>query len=139
MGLFIASLLTSFIILSPKIREKLIFSILQTDREVLSQLEIKHNEQAYKILKVWSPLGLVVELYKQSTEGFLLLDTHVLKDKKDAHYKFDDGRHNLFLKDINSDGTPEIILPSIDRNMKARLNVFMFDSENEKLLKVTQH
>ena len=68
------------------------------------------------------------------------MDAEQLTDKSDAFYKFDEnGQHNLFLKDLSGNGEAEIILPSLDKNMKARLNVFSFDPENEELIKLSQH
>ena len=137
--LFCASILGSIILLNSNTRKFLSDMLLPPARTVLSKLEMKRESQTYKILKVSTREALVVELYKKNGDQFDLIDTHKLTDKKDAHYKFKDTQHNLFLKDINNDGSPEIILPSIDQNMKARLNVFMFDPENELLQKVTQH
>ena len=138
-GLFIASILISVVLLNPKIKKMTMGLFLNTQKQVLSQLEMKHQGTTYKILKVENLKGLAVEIYKIDESGGMLLDTQQLTDKKDAFYKFGDRKHNLFLKDINEDGQTEIILPTLDKNMKARLNVFHFDSENERLVKVTKH
>lgn len=138
-GLFLISILASFVLLNPKIKSKTLEIFVGTQREVLSQLIMERSGQEYKILKVKTVEGLLVEVYKVTDDHFLLLDSQSLTDKKDAYYKFGDKKHNLFLKDINEDGQPEIILPSLDKNMKARLNVFLFDPISETLQKVTQH
>ncbi len=138
--LFLISIVASFILLNPKIKSKTLEIFVGTGREVLSQLIMERSGQEYKILKVKTTDGLLVEVYKVSEDDhFLLLDSQALTDKKDAYYKFGEKKHNLFLKDINEDGQPEIILPSLDKNMKARLNVFLFDPVSETLQKVTQH
>lgn len=139
-GLFILSLLVSFVILNPSVRKKTVSFFLNSQREILSHLEFQRNQNLYKVVKVKNLKGLSLELYKEMEEGFVLLDSEQLTDKTDAFYKFDEnGQHNLFLKDLSGNGEAEIILPSLDKNMKARLNVFSFDPENEELIKLSQH
>ena len=137
--LFVISLLVSVILLNPKIKARTMALMLNTQKEVLSQLEMERDGIRYKVIKVHNIRGLALEIYKLENNETMLLDSHQLTDKKDAFYKFGKAKHNLFLKDINDDGITEIILPSLDKNMKARLNVFTFDSINEKLQKITQH
>lgn len=107
-------------------------------REVLSQLDLEAEGRRYKLIKVMDSGGLFVEIYRYTDEGTLLVDSKSIPDKKDAYYRFDGNKHNLFLKDINNDGSAEIILPSLDKNMKARLNIFSFDPHSEKLQKITE-
>ncbi|MEM7645439.1 MAG: hypothetical protein AAF203_00905 [Pseudomonadota bacterium] len=137
--LFLCSIGISVVLLNPTVRKRVSSLFLPIEREVLSQLEMEREGQVYKVIKIQNRSGLAVELYKKDGDGFMFLDGHQLTDKKDASYKFENNNHNLFLKDINNDGVSEIILPSVDKNMKARLNVFMFDPENETLQKVTKH
>ena len=138
-SLFLLSILISVFLLNPKIKQKTMSFLLNTQKEVLSQLEMEVDGTSYKVLKIQNIKGLAVEIYKMENNEVFLLDTKQLTDKKDAFYKFGKAKHNLFLKDINGDGIAEIVLPSLDKNMKARLNVYTFDSENEQLAKVTQH
>ncbi len=138
-ALFFISIIVSVILLNPRIKSKTLELFVGTQREVLSQLIMNDSGQEYKILKVKTVDGLIVEIYKISEDHFILLDSQALTDKKDAFYKFGNSKHNLFLKDLNEDGRSEIILPTLDKNMKARLNVFIFDPISEKLEKVTQH
>jgi len=139
-GLFFLSLLISFIILNPSIRKNTARFFLDSQREILSHLEFERNQNLYKVVKVKNLRGLSLEIYKKIDESFVLMDAEQLTDKSDAFYKFDEnGQHNLFLKDLSGNGEAEIILPSLDKNMKARLNVFSFDPENEELIKLSQH
>ncbi len=137
--LFIASIGISFVLLSPSVKQKTIELMLDPDKKVLSQVEMEHNGTRYKIVKVQKLRGLGVELYKFINDELVFLDSQNLTDKKDAFYKFDEGKHNLFLKDLNQDGNVEIILPSLDKNMKARLNVFHFNQLEERLVKISKH
>ncbi len=137
--LFFVSILLSIVLLNPSVKSKTMAWLLTTQKQVLSQLEMRVEDKTYKVVKVQNLLGLAVELYKIEGDEMTFLDSQQLTDKKDAFYKFDEVKHNLFLKDINADGTPEIILPSLDKNMKARLNIFSFDPINEVLRKQSKH
>jgi hypothetical protein len=138
--LFICSLITSFIILNPSVRDFTQNLLVKNQRQILSQMDFSQGGQEYKVVKIKDPQGLSLELYKKVEGALLLTDSAQLTDKKDAHYRFEESnKHNLFLKDINGDGEHEIIAPSIDKNLKARLNIFRFDPVDEKLIKLTQH
>jgi hypothetical protein len=139
MSLFVISVLISIVILSPTVKKKTLQLLMNTDKTVLSQLEMERQGVLYKVIKVQNIKGLAVEVYKVENEMMLFLDAVQLSDKQDAFYKFGDKKYNLFLKDLNDDGEEEIILPSLDKNMKARLNVFSFDSISEVLRKQTAH
>lgn len=136
---FTLSIVVSIILLNPEIKKITASFLLNSERQVLSGLDYHVEESRYKILKVLDSKGLHVEIYRINNEEMTLVDAKPLTDKKDAYYKFGESKHNLFLKDINNDGSSEIILPSLDKNMKARLNVYIFDSNSESLQKVTQH
>jgi len=137
--LFVISILTSVILLNPHVRAQTREYFFNKNKTILSQLEFESSKKNYKIIKAQTPMGLSVELYRIHNNEILLLDRQHLTDKKDAHYKFGQNKYNLFLKDINQDGNDEIILPTLDKNLKARLNIFVFDPEQEKLLKISQH
>lgn len=137
--LFFISLVVSVTVLSPKLREPIQKFLVSQNKEILSQLETTRGDKVYKVIKARTPRGLLVELFRMDGDQAIFLDSSNLTDKKDAYYRFNEDRYNLFLKDINGDGFPEIILPSLDKNMKARLNIFSLDTDTEKLLKITQH
>lgn len=136
-GLMITAFVISFVMISMK--DKIAGFVMNTDKTVLSQVEMDQEGVRYKIIKVQMMSGLGVELYKFIDDELVFLDSHTLTDKKDAFYKFDEGKHNLFLKDLDGDGNVEIILPSLDKNLRARLNVFNFDKVSERLIKVSKH
>ena len=137
--LFILSIVLSVVLLSPSVKTHTMAWLLNTHKEILSQLEMEADGRVYKIVKIQNLEGLAVELYRFKDGEMVFLDSKQLTDKKDAFYKFNEEKHNLFLKDVNEDGTPEIILPSLDKNMRARLNIFTLDLTNEVLRKVSEH
>jgi hypothetical protein len=137
--LFVISIVASVFILNPRVKKLSMDLLLNTSKEVLSQMEVDLAGTSYKIVKVQNVKGLAVELYKLDEGVLTFLDSKQMTDKKDAFYKFDDEKHNLFLKDVNGDGVADIILPSIDKNMKARLNIYSIDTVNEVLQKQTTH
>jgi hypothetical protein len=137
--LFILATLISFVILNPKFKQKTFSLFIKSHRIVLSQMDYKTSVANYRIIKLLDAKGLMIEIYRYDQDNMILLDSQTLTDKKDAFYKFGDNKYNLFIKDLNKDGQEEIILPSLDKNLKARLNIFIFDPINEKLEKITQH
>lgn len=139
LSLFALSIAISVLLLNPTIKKKSMSWLLEMDKKVLSQLEFKRDQQTYKVIKVQNARGLAVELYKIESDHLMFLDAKQLTDKKDAYYRFGETKHNLFLKDINGDGEEDIVLPSLDKNMKARLNIYIFNVATETLEKVTQH
>ena len=137
--LFFLSLILSFVLLNPWVRQQTSLVFNGDERVVLSQLDFKRDQADYKLVKLSTARGLVIEIYRKESGSSLKLDSQQLADKKDAFYKFETRKLNLFLKDINGDGVDEVIVPSLDRNLRARMNVFSFDPVLEKLQKVTQH
>jgi hypothetical protein len=129
----------SAILLNPNVKSRTMAWMLGTQKEILSQLEVNHEGRNYKIVKIQNTKGLAVELYRVQDEEMTFLDSQQLTDKKDAFYNFGDGKYNLFMQDINEDGVADIILPSLDKNMRARLNVYSIDWVNEALRKQSQH
>lgn len=139
-ALFIFSLLFSFFVISPSIKSITHKYFLQTERKILSQMTVDRAGSTYKILKLKDVKGLALEVYKLTEEGlYELADREELTDTKDAYYVFNDKKLNLFLKDLDDDKFPEIVLPSIDKNMAARLNVYSFDIYTGKLNKESRH
>ena len=137
--LFLISILISIVILSPKVQTRMTKLFFKKERNILAQMTMELENHRYKVIKVFSPRGIFIEVYKQTNEGPFFLDSQILTDKRDGFYKFKDGKYNLFLKDIDGDGENEIVAPSVDKNMSGRLNVFSFDIRTEKLKKMSRH
>ena len=133
------SIVISFTLLNPKVQSGLIKLFFKTERSVLAQMEMDLEGQKYKVIKVSNFQGLAIEIYRQTDEGPFFIDSQPLTDKKDGFYKFENKKYNLFLKDINGDGRNEIVTPTVDKNMRGRLNVFFFDPDTEQLKKITRH
>ena len=89
-GLFVISILVSVVLLNPKIKSKTMSIFLNTQKTILSQLEMEENGVKYKIIKVQNIGGLALEVYKITDDGPMFLDSDQLTDKKDAYYKFGD-------------------------------------------------
>lgn len=134
---FALSLMISVLLLLEPVRSRVQQIFNRSQREVLSSLEFKRGDQSYRIIKIKTGQGLALEVYKRLEEGDLLLDVANLADKRDASFKFAGKSANLFMQDISGDGIPDIISPSLDKNLKARLNVFLWNEQDEKLEKLT--
>ena len=138
--LFVTSLGISLLLFVPSLRSYLVNSFSPTSTEVLSVLEMSVNERKVKILKVRRKGKLFVEIYGvPENSNPVLIDRETLTDIKDAHYKFGEGRSNLFLQDVDGEGLPEVIAPTYDKNMQAHLNIFKLEEATAFLTKISKH
>lgn len=82
----------------------------------------------YTVAKIRSRDALFVEIYEPMADGSQKLVERIeLADKKDGYFKFQDQLTNLAVADIDSDGQPEIMVPSFDQNLIGHLNVYRYD------------
>lgn len=103
-------------------------------REVLGSLEKAEVEHSIRLLKV-------------KENGKLFLEAHILKEKdersdkvirqaftetRDAHLNFQGQVSNLFIKDLDQNGTWEIVLPVFDEFLIPRLHIVSWDSASQQ-------
>lgn len=83
------------------------------------------------VLKILQAEKLYVEIYKMEpgNESMELMAKLPLPESRDAFFTFQGNATNLALGDLDSDGALEILVPTYDPEMTARLNVFKFDPE----------
>ena len=137
--LFIGALLFGYILFLPDVRAWVSSQIYPSERVVLSLLNTNIADQDIKVLKVRFLNKIYLEVYHMAEAGEELVERTILTDAKDASYKMEDGSSNLFAKDIDGDGHPEIIAPSFDKNMIAHLNIYQYEPNSKKLVKLSQH
>lgn len=84
------------------------------------------------VLKVLQAEKLYLEIYKiePGNESMELLVKLALPENRDAFFTFQGNATNLALGDLDADGTLEILAPTFDAEMTARLNVFKYDVES---------
>jgi hypothetical protein len=65
-----------------------------------------------------------------------LVERIEITDARDAFFSFNGQATNLAIDDVNGDGRPEILVPTFDRNLVGRLNVFEYNNDTREFSKV---
>jgi len=65
-----------------------------------------------------------------------LVERIEISDARDAFFSFNGQATNLAIDDINGDGRPEILVPTFDRNLVGRLNVFEYNNDTREFSRV---
>lgn len=80
------------------------------------------------VLKIQTRDSLILEIYDDSkTDENPLMTRITLPEKRDAYFQLKGNATNLALADIDNDGLLEIIAPTFDDQMVARLNIYKFN------------
>ena len=117
-----------------------IFSI-DGSRQVLSSIEsdVLHNQGPAKIIKVKEKGRLALEIYLQSEQNpydWQMIKKFDLGEVKDSFFNSTGSTANLILNDVDGDRQPEIVVPTSDDSLVARLNVFKYDSTSNEFYEV---
>lgn len=136
--------------LHPSIRKRIYVWHHQGEREVLAVARgpVIHTELKSKIIKLRTHEGIFIEVYGGPQLHHLsLIDRFLLPDKKDGyfhvqtHLRFESRLHkeasNLALKDLNGDHVLEIIAPTFDNQLNARLNIYSYNKKAQKFVPYT--
>ncbi|MBN8539128.1 MAG: hypothetical protein J0L82_01985 [Deltaproteobacteria bacterium] len=65
-----------------------------------------------------------------------LVERIEIPDARDAFFSFNGQATNLAIDDVNGDGRPEILVPTFDRNLVGRLNVFEYNNDTREFSRV---
>lgn len=65
-----------------------------------------------------------------------LVERIEISDARDAFFSFNGQATNLAIDDVNGDGRPEILVPTFDRNLVGRLNVFEYNNDTREFSRV---
>ena len=141
---FIFSLVAA---LHPRIRKQLYVWHHKGEREVLAVARgpVVHTELKSKVVKLRTHEGIFIEVYGGPQLHHLsLMDRFLLPDKKDGyfhvqtHLRFESRLHkeasNLALKDLNGDRVLEIIAPTFDNKLNARLNIYSYSKQAQSFV-----
>ncbi|MBC7370741.1 MAG: hypothetical protein H7326_04195 [Bdellovibrionaceae bacterium] len=90
------------------------------------------------VLKIQTRENLVLEIYsEENPETSTIMAKIPLPEKRDAYFSLKGNATNLGLADIDDDGTLEILVPTFDEQMVARLNIYKFNVEARTFERVT--
>lgn len=110
-------------------------------RTVISKIEgtFSGKESVSTILKIKTNEGLIIEIYERGENDHpLLVDRVILKDRRDASFILRGEAVSLALEDVDQDNSPEIIVPTFDRDLVAHLQVLKFN-QNERRLELVSN
>ncbi len=89
------------------------------------------------VLKIQSGENLFLEVFVEESPGnSSLLAKLNLAEKRDGYFSLKGNATNLGLADVDADGTLEIIAPTFDDQMVARLNIYKFNSQTRSFDRV---
>ncbi|MBX9768232.1 MAG: hypothetical protein K2X47_13240 [Bdellovibrionales bacterium] len=133
--------LSQSLVLHEPTRMKLKKFLVPDFRTVISKLEgrISGKDGISTILKIKTQEGLIVEIYDRGENDHpVLVDRIVLKERRDASFILRGEAVSMALEDVDQDNTPEIIVPTFDRDLVAHLQVLKFN-QNERRLELVSN
>jgi hypothetical protein len=131
-GLFLSALVASLIVLSPSYRGLLWRLSDNESRQILGTLNFHTDHSQYKIVKIRKQKHILVEIYKvRAEENYYLVDSFEIPDSRDVFYDFKTSATNLFSANIDSEEGEEVIIPVLDANMVAHMNIIKFDPQTK--------
>lgn len=90
----------------------------------------------YTFIKIKNRNSLWIEIYRESETESNLIAKLQIANSKDGYFDFKGQATNLAIADIDADGVSELLVPSFDENLVARLNVFKYHSQDNSFERV---
>lgn len=130
-GLLLVALLVTAVAITPSWRQSVRDLISPEQRTILAKVtgDLTGQGLHVMVLKIQTRDGLVLEIYNiDNPEDNSLMARIVLPEKRDAYFQLKGNATNLGLADVDNEGTMEIIAPTFDDQMIARLNIYKFNA-----------
>ena len=103
-------------------------------QEMLSVVygDLMHNGSSVKVVKFKTITGIVLEFYSESQNGARYLVSRVeIPNATDGFFDHRGQAVQLAVVDLDGDGKMELLSPTFDEQMLARLNPYHYSSEAE--------
>ena len=139
LALFVPVMLSILLALHPKYRQMINMTFKGESREILSSLTTSRfsPDTLFRVLKVKTPNAIMLEFYRaEEGEYGELLQRIALDETRDAYINVSGKVTNLIVDDIDGDSSYEIIAPTYDDDMVARLNVFKFNPASDEFQQI---
>lgn len=131
-GLLLVALLVTVVAVTPSLRHGVRDFFNPEQRTILAKISGDLTGQGLHvtILKIQTRENIILEVYNiQNPEDSSLMAKIVLPEKRDGYFQLKGNATNLGLADVDHDGTLEIVAPTFDEQMVARLNIYKFNSD----------
>jgi len=130
-GLLLVALIVTAVAITPSWRQAVRDLVSPEQRVILAKITGDLTGQGLQVmvLKIQVRDSLILEIYSvENSEENAMMAKIVLPEKRDAYFQLKGNATNLGLADVDNDGTLEIIAPTFDDQMIARLNIYKFNS-----------
>lgn len=128
--------LSFVIVFHPDVRSSIRAALVKEQRTALSVITLNNEAgmPAFKIIKVKTPHGIILEAYRATGMGGAsdLTDEVNLPQHKDAYFNLRGQQTNLAMDDLDGDHKPEILVPTFSPQLMSRLNIYKFNFLNGK-------
>jgi len=126
------ALVVTTIAITPRLRQGVRDFFVPDQRRLLAKISGDLTGQGLHVtvLKIQLKDRIVVEIYEEeNSETTDLMARLMLPEKRDAYFELKGNATNLGLADVDGDGTLEVMAPTFDEQMMARLNIFKFNPQ----------
>jgi len=133
------ALLVTAVAITPNLRQEVRDFFTPDHRIILAKVSGDLTGKGLKVtvLKIQNRDNLVLEIYNdENPEASTLMTKINLPEKRDAYFQLKGNATNLALVDIDGDGTLEILAPTFDDQMIARLNIYKFNVQTRSFDRV---
>lgn len=138
-GLLVLALLVTTIAVTPKLRQGVRDFFIPEQRVILAKIsgDLTGAGFAVTVLKIQTRDNLVLEVYADEATGeSRLFSRIVLPERRDAYFQLKGNATNLALADVDGDGSLEIVAPTFDEQMVARLNIYKLNPDTHSFDRV---
>lgn len=115
----------------PNLRTQVKSFFQNENRHILAKVsgQLTPDGPQVTVLKISSADGISLEIYllNHIDESTTLMTKLNLNERRDAYFSFQGNATNLALTDVDNDGNLEILAPTYDDQMVARLNIFKYN------------
>ncbi|MBK9322142.1 MAG: hypothetical protein IPM97_04150 [Bdellovibrionaceae bacterium] len=137
--LILLALAVTTVAVIPSLRQEFKGYFFPNERKILAKIrgDLTGQGALFTILKIQSGEDLFLEVYiEEGPDDSALLAKINLTEKRDGYFSLKGNATNLGLTDVDGDGTLEIIAPTFDDQMVARLNIYKFNIQTRNFDRV---
>jgi len=111
-----------------------ITSSYKKDHGILSLVngDLLHDGSSIKVVKLKTAEGIVLEFYNEALNGSRSkINRVIMPDTEDGFFNYHGQAIQLAVVDLDGDGKMELIAPTFDEKLFARLNPYHYDTEQK--------